>query len=319
MARSSLFSTYRTGENRVTASMLAVFARMDVSRLESLLAAATGEASLQLVAFENQVKESSNGGVPDGRISGRFALWIETKTSVGAVNAQQLRRHLAHLRAGKDLYERLLVITPDPEEPAAIGQLADGRILWVSFASLVEAIDDVLSDPVEVVSERESVLLRELVQMFEDDGLLATPENTVVVAASTAYREYLDFSAYVCQPGRSFRPGLTHMAFYRSKRIEPEIPAILAIRDNVDITPDNALDLQNGDEVDRAVARLIKELLASDARPQGSLNKVFLLQPRDEAMALPRPLQHQARGAWTQSQRYTSLEALANAATTGDL
>ena len=37
MPRNPLFSTYRQGENRVTASMLAVFERLDFSlRLDSL-------------------------------------------------------------------------------------------------------------------------------------------------------------------------------------------------------------------------------------------------------------------------------------------
>ncbi len=37
MPRNPLFSTYRQGENRVTASMLAVFERLDFSLLERLL------------------------------------------------------------------------------------------------------------------------------------------------------------------------------------------------------------------------------------------------------------------------------------------
>jgi hypothetical protein len=42
VAKTTLFSTYRKGENRVTASMLAVFERIDPGVLERLLAAASG-------------------------------------------------------------------------------------------------------------------------------------------------------------------------------------------------------------------------------------------------------------------------------------
>jgi len=54
MAKNPLFSTYRQGENRVTSSMLAVFERIDLSLLEEILAAAAGEASLEMVSFTNQ-------------------------------------------------------------------------------------------------------------------------------------------------------------------------------------------------------------------------------------------------------------------------
>lgn len=299
--------------------MLAVFARMDVSRLEALLAAATGESSLQLVTFENQVKDGDVRGVPDGRISGRFSLWIETKTSVGAVNRAQLERHLKHMKAGSDVFERLLVVTPDLEEPASIGEIGDPRVIWVGFTALEQAINEVLDDPVEVVSEREHVLLRELIQMFEDDGLLGTPDDTVIVAASRAYDEYLKYGAYVCQPGRSFRQGLQRLGFYRHKRIEREVPRILHVRDNVDITPDSEAELDGGDEHDQALAALIGALLADDARPDGSVNKIFLLEEPARAHLLPSPVRHETSGAWTQGQRYTSFDALEEAETTEDL
>lgn len=42
MSKSPLFSSYRQEENRVTSSMLAVFERIDLSRLEILFGAASG-------------------------------------------------------------------------------------------------------------------------------------------------------------------------------------------------------------------------------------------------------------------------------------
>ena len=54
MAKNPLFSTYRQGENRVTSSMLAVFERIDLSLLETILAGATGESSFQMVSFVPQ-------------------------------------------------------------------------------------------------------------------------------------------------------------------------------------------------------------------------------------------------------------------------
>ena len=179
------------------------------------------------------IADRTSQTVPDARISAQFSLWIETKTSTGAVRTKQLRGHLEHMRADRNVFERLIVLTPDAEEPPQIAEVGDDRIVWVRFADLTQAIDELLSNPAEVVSEREQVLLRELVQMFEEDGLLALPDDTVIVAARQAYDEYLRYSAYICQPDRSFRPGLTHMGFYRHKQIEPLIPAIIARRDDI--------------------------------------------------------------------------------------
>src|SRR2546430_1249189 len=83
-----LFSTYKQGENRVTSSMLAVFERVDLSILEQLLAAATGESALATVTFTNQ-PPGKGASVPDARISARFAWWFEVKTERQAVRRQQ--------------------------------------------------------------------------------------------------------------------------------------------------------------------------------------------------------------------------------------
>ena len=124
MSKNPLFSTYRQGENRVTSSILAVFERIDLSLLETVLAAAAGESSLQTVTFTNQPPGSGHS-VPDARISARFAYWFEVKTTCGAVNGHQLREHLTSVGDGGE--ERLFVITPDAEQPEVITTLDDAR------------------------------------------------------------------------------------------------------------------------------------------------------------------------------------------------
>lgn len=123
MPKNPLFSTYRTGENRVTASMLAVFERIDATILERLLAGASGESSLTFVRFANQVAGLA-GSVPDAAISASFHYLFEVKTELDTLRRKQLESHLAGLTgAFKD--ERLFVITPDPEQPQIIEDLAD--------------------------------------------------------------------------------------------------------------------------------------------------------------------------------------------------
>ena len=230
MPKNPLFSTYRTGENRVTASMLAVFERVDASILERLLAGASGESSLTFVRFVNQVGGVA-GSVPDAAISASFHYLFEVKTELDALRRKQLESHLAGLTgAFKD--ERLFVITPDPEQPRLIEDLADMPITWFNFARLNQAIDELLDDRTELISEQSRFLLRELQALFEHEGLLEQLD-TVVVAARAAYPEYGRHSAYVCQTGRAFRKGLRRMAFYTGGEIQREAPEILANRDPV--------------------------------------------------------------------------------------
>lgn len=95
MPKNPLFSSYRTGENRVTASILAVLERVDLGVVERLLSAATGEANLPLVSFENQVA-AKDGSVPDAGISANFRYLFEVKTTARALDRRQLEGHLAH-------------------------------------------------------------------------------------------------------------------------------------------------------------------------------------------------------------------------------
>ena len=63
-----LFSTYRQGENRITATFLTVLQRLSLPNIDHILRRLLGkdEDSFSLVSFENQVhgKES----VPDAKI-----------------------------------------------------------------------------------------------------------------------------------------------------------------------------------------------------------------------------------------------------------
>lgn len=154
MSKGPLFSTYRQGENRVTASMLAVFERIDLSLVERLLQAATEESSLQMVRFENQVQGPRS--VPDALISVNFRYYFEVKTARNTADEVQLRDHLTILdeRGGDD---RLFVLTPDDEIPAQVAEIDDDRVTWFNFRSLNDSINSLLTDPAEQVAERETL------------------------------------------------------------------------------------------------------------------------------------------------------------------
>jgi hypothetical protein len=326
MPRGPLFSTYRQGENRVTASLMAVFERIDLMKVERILASASEDSALQLFSFENQVHGHGSASVPDARISASFSLWFETKTVPGAVRLDQVREHLLHLGQG-GAYERLFLLTPDDQEPAAVAQLADPRLRWISFRALSQAIDDLIGDDRELVSEKEELLLRELQLMFEVDNLLGDVRQVVVVPAGRAHGDYLQLSAYLCQPRRPFKR-VERLAFYRRGRIEREVPLVRHVADEVLFTHEHAAELRTSmARFAIELADLIDRTLDAGIRPADQLEKVFLLTAPDhpDTVILDAPIpndltDHNGRPtAWTMMQRYASLDQLRKATRTSDL
>jgi hypothetical protein len=328
-----LLSSYRSGENRVTSSTMAVLERLDLTLVQELLESATGAGGeLTTVLFENQV--TGKGSVPDARISARFTWLFETKTDRGAYasegsNRNQIRHH-SQLIDG-DPSAILFVITPDTARPTWFDELDDvaesthGRILWMCFRDLADAATSIIMDPARLVSEQTKFLLNELVALYESDGLLTT-YDTVVVAARVAWPEYLDTSSYVCQPMRSFRDGLIHFGFYADGSIKRLLPRIRVHYSSVPFTPEEASKRIGMGDIE--LADLISRNLEWGTRVEGQAYDVFLLTaPNDlentevlQADIANDMTSSSGRGsAWTQGQRYTRLERLKLAKFTSQL
>ena len=139
-----LFSTYRQGENRVTATLLAVLQRLSLPNIDRILQTLLGDTAFSLVMFENQPK--GRGSIPDARIATGPALWIETKTTRDAVNSLQLKNHLNNLGRG----ENLLLLTPDDQAPSGIHD----TVAWSNFSTLASAVEYILDDESDPPSER---------------------------------------------------------------------------------------------------------------------------------------------------------------------
>lgn len=312
----NIFSTYSQGENRVTASFLAVIRSLSLDRIQRLLGALLEQAEFELVRFDNQPSKGG-GGVPDAIIQSSIRLLLETKTERNGLNLPQIHRHLARLDGATESTTLLLALTPDDARPSILDDLNDDRVVWTSFALLDQAIDELLEDPQEVVSEREAFLLRELQAMLEAEGLLANPNDVVVVAARSAWNEYNETNAYVCQPKRSFQQ-VSRIGFYSKQNIYPLVPLILETHDDVEMT-------RNTHEGDLGV--LVNRLLDEDRKEEGQRYKVFLLSAPDstDTLKLPQPIPNDKRSrtgkvtAFTMGQRYVNSAALLEARTTSDL
>lgn len=313
-----IFSTYRQGENRVTGSIIAVLASLSIARTERLLRALLDDDEFQLVRFRLQPTSSADS-VPDAEIRAAVRLLLETKIKRGAVDAKQLRRHVAQLGDVSDGgYRSLLVLTPDGSQPAAIDSIGDGRIRWASFGDLSDAIDALLADEREVVSERESYLLHELQILLDNEGLVTPEEDTVVVPARHAWPMYHSLNAYICQAGRVFRP-VTHLGFYAEGAIQDRVPRI--------IERWNDVELRVGAHAGRLGEIVDRYLNEFEPHSASEFRRIFdLTGPDDPAtIRLKGPVPNDLTSgsgrvvAFTQSQRYVRSEALKTARSTSEL
>ena len=151
--------------------------------------------------------------------------------------------------------------------------------------------------------ERVSTLLRERPASRRDAA------DTVVVAARDAWPLYREIGAYVCQPGRAFRP-VGHLAFYTDREIKPEVASVRRRVDNVEWSEAEADRLTASDEADEQ--RLGEIMSVSRARGwlRGRYQVFFLTRPGEPGHLSPRgPIPNPGKGkgsAFTQRQRYTS-------------
>ncbi len=306
-----LFSTYRQGENRVTSTFLAVLQRLSLSNIDRILQGVLGESSYQLFRFENQ--PMGQASVPDARLAGSPALWVETKTTPGSVDPEQVESHLQSLSEG----ERLLLLTPDDENPFT----SDDRVVWSSFRTLDGAIQEVLKDPSNPPAEQEGFLLREFVSMLAHDGLLDSPRSLVlVVAARNAWPEYEALSAYICQPRRSFQK-TEHVAFYFEGRVQKLVPKIESVVEELLFTDDGIVSMSKKE--DRSLAtELLGNVRRCRQEREGETYKVlFLTDPNSSATTkLDSEIVNDQRVPFTYGHRYVRFEALEqNPKTTSEL
>lgn len=312
----SIFSTYSTGENRVTASFLAVLRSLSLDRMQRLLGSLLEQSEFELIHFENQPSKGGSG-VPDAIIQSSIRLLLETKTVRNAVEVPQLIRHLTRLDESTESVALLLVLTPDETRPSPLDKMNDPRVVWASFVMLDQAIDEILDDKYEVVSEREAYLLRELQNMLSAEGLLANSNDVVIVAARKAWPEYNEFHAYICQPNRPFQQ-VSRIGFYSKGVIYQVVPKIIEVFDEVEMR----CGVHKGQ-----LGELVSRLVESGKRNEGGVFKILLLSSpeSDDTIQLSRPIPNDKRSktgkptAFTMGQRYVSSEALIRANKTSDL
>ena len=330
-----LFSRYSQGENRVTASILAVFERISFALVERILQILCETPEQSLLTIKNQVRLGKAAeSVPDGVIQASFSYLLETKVVPGTVNLKQLKSHLECLEAIPNAAQKkLIVLTPDYEEPSVIQELSSDLVVWTNFNSLHNAIADILTmdeawltSSFSLVSEQDRFLLKELVQMFLAEGLLnnGPSDSVLIIPARDAINDYLKYSVYLCQPNRSFQR-VEYLGFYHEGAIDRRIAKVLFPPVNeIELTEEGLEVARETEKIGQVIADLLQDLVGRLEKDQsqryGDTMKVFFLSSHiledKRTIHLKQDIKNDLRNsnnrpyAFTQGQRYVSLAAL---------
>lgn len=288
--------------------------------MDRILQALLDDNDFRLVRFQNQ--PSGIESRPDGIIETSPSIWIETKTSENAVDHNQIARHLKNLH-GK---QKLLLLTPDDDRPTQLHE----DVAWSNFIRLAKAIHATLNDENEPASDKEAFLLRELIRLLREQGLLVSSKKRVLVfPAPDAWPMYEALHVYRRSTGRSFRKS-TYLGFYANGEIKPVVPKIKSEIKSIDLRNQDAID--ELDEEQRWYAQELREKIDNIDnkdwwRAFGQpFHLMFLSGPDDEeTVKLRNPVRNDKRSrsgkgtAFTQSFTYVNLDKLKVAGTTGDL
>ena len=324
-----LFSTYRQGENRVTATFLAVLQRLSLPNIDRILQRLLweDEESYNLVSFENQIR--TKGSVPDARIRMGNTIWIETKTKRDDVRSDQIEKHLESISEG----EVLLVLTPDESRPPVLDayKTSEDRIAWSNFGELSDVIGEILRDEDEPPTEREAFLLRELVSMLREDGLLRR-SDVMVVAASSGWPMYKAIPVYRCALSLPVRTPdqFDYIGFYAEGEIKRIVPKVKKVVESINLTRQeerDALDLYT-----KELAEDLWQKIRDDPEQRcwfdGRFKVMFLSEHDDhnQTVDLGKAIRNDKKSgsgktvAFTFGKpRYVRLESLKNASTTTEL
>ena len=189
---------------------------------------------------------------------------------------------------------------------------------------MIKAILNDEDDENEPPTEREAFLLREFVRMLQQDGLLSSAKDRVmVIPARIAYPLYKHLGAYITKP-QALRPS-HHLAFYVHGKIEPIIPKIELVIDQVQLTPDRISSLDDAKAKDLALKLRNDILCLNDPRANYGVSdgfeaKVLFLSGPDEAgtKRLKEPIINDNQFTYG-SRRYVTMESLKKASKTSEL
>ena len=277
-----LFSTYSQGENRVTATFIAMLQRLSLPNMDRILGELLGEQEedFSLVSFINQPQGVES--IPDAKIQTGHGVWFETKITTNAVLVKQIKSHMKALRRD----EKLIVLTPDDDRPVkldspSLSKNDKEQIAWANFNRLDDVVKEILEDKDSPPSEFEAFLLREFSGFLQQEGLITIPsaERVMVVPATRAWSRYDEMSIYGDMRGLNWKPS-DHLAFYTSMEIKPFVPKIKSTKSPINIMNDE--EVEKLDDYQKQVVTGLRTRHGVDEDWDHPLRVLFLSEPCDE-------------------------------------
>ena len=323
----SIFSPYKTDENRVTGAFLSVLEHLNTKTLLNFLELLLDDSSITLIEFKNQYKIGDS--VPDGRIAANFEYLIETKITTNKVNENQIERHC---QGEWPDHKRLILLTPHLDDPTKTFEKEElkSKVTWANFDKVVETIDEILKDPL-LLQDREVFLMDQLKDFITKMGLLKedNTDQVLIIPAKRAWPNYEKFGIYRCQVGRYFKPS-GYLGFYYDKAIQTTLPRILAYVDDFNMVTDdieNAHILPLNDATKEEVKKRLAEVRARLNGAWKDNQKFIVLADKGDSRnrELPKEIENKKLSkagkptAFVQKQTYVSINTLRKAKDTSDL
>lgn len=330
-----LFSTYSQGENRVTATFLAVLERLSVANMNRIFEGLLGDEEFGLVTFANQPRGVDS--IPDAKIETGHSVWIETKIERDKVGVVQIRNHMKAVKPN----EKLLVLTPDDDRPTnldsnSISKNDRERIVWANFRKLDNIVSEILDSKDAPPLSMDDYLLREFSSFLDHEALtISSADRVAVASAGWAWPAY-NALGKVAEPFISgYRAGYglakpsNHIAFYTGQEIKIIVPKVKSVVGPINFTRQVEIDsLEDSQERELAneIFKRIKQ--CNEIENFNAETKIiFLSGPDDpETITLDKPIANDLIGkggkrvGWVmKGQRYVTLDSLKTASKTSDL
>lgn len=263
---------------------------------------------------------------PDGEIScdSKYNIFIESKIVPNAINETQLLGHMALTNPAQCRY--LIYLTPDSTKPKLL-QLHN--VEWMSWETILEKLAEIVesglaSELLKYLIDQFTLLVRHVVYNKKQssnknhqekntvDEVCANgidaDQRVIVVGGSWGEEVALEYSVYLCQPYRYFKPA-RYIAFYHQNRIKYLFEILGQPKESVDLK--SIKDFARSDYLTKKEPHY-----AGDPRKYFKLKLVKEFCPE---IVNDKTSHKGSSCAFTQKQTYTTYNRIMNATKTSEL
>ena len=325
----SVFGHYKKDEDVVTSALLHIFRRGGEELIYWFLQELDADIQSKGFRIYTQKKGGKSSSIPDGYIcNSPIQIYIESKRNAAKIDIKQLNEHRKNIELTGDTF--LLYITNHKERPKEL----DEKELWTNWRNVLDilkrfiySLDGFTRDEVLIFlyEEFEKLLDRFVFLVTRKSGVNGLVQNTSadinqrVIIVGGHWGEYvaLQHAFYACQPHRFFLPA-RYLAFYHQNRIKYLFEIIDVPIESVDLDESN-VKIQ---DKPRYFNDTDKEYIQLQKGDKKRLRKFFQLKYVQE---LSPEIQNDTTDrnnklcAFTQKQRYTTLDKILRATKTSEL